>query len=220
MNIENKKALILVDLQNDFCKNGSLAVPDGDAVIALANQLQDYFGIVVVSKDWHPADHMSFASNHSGKKVGDVVLVHGIQQILWPDHCVQHTPGAELHPELNLHSINHIVHKGIQKTIDSYSVFFDNEHLRATDLTNYLHKKNVTDVYIMGLATDYCVKYSCLDAVKLGFNTYIIVDACRGVELNPGDIQAALQEAEAVGVKMMSSAEIMEHSGSWRSDKK
>jgi len=207
-----KKAIIMVDLQNDFCKGGSLAVPDADAIIPLANQLQYYFDYVIVSKDWHPQDHVSFAANHPGHKVGEIVQVQDIEQILWPVHCVQHTQGAELHPQLNLQRIDHIVHKGTQKTIDSYSAFFDNEHLRSTELANYLKEKNVHDIYIMGLATDYCVKYSCLDAVKLGFNTHIIVDACRGVELHKGDVDKALQTAEEGGVTIVSTADVMRSS--------
>lgn len=205
----SNKAIIMVDLQNDFCKGGSLAVPDGDAVVPLANQLQAYFDWVIVTKDWHPKDHMSFASNHPGKKVGEIIEVHNIQQVLWPDHCVQHTRGAQLHLHLKLHHIHHIVHKGTQKTIDSYSAFFDNEHLRSTGLGEYLKQKNIKDVYIMGLATDYCVKFSCLDAVKLGFNTYVIEDACRGVELQPGDVAKALQEMKDAGVRMVRTAEFV-----------
>lgn len=200
----------MVDLQNDFCAGGSLAVPEGDQVIPLANQLQDYFDLVIVTNDWHPKDHMSFASNHPGKKVGDVIPVHGIQQILWPDHCVQGTKGSELHPQLNLRKVDHEIHKGIDKTIDSYSAFFDNEHLRSTELAEYLQQNNIKDIYIMGLATDYCVKYTCLDAVKLGFNTYVIEDACRGVELNPGDVKNALQIMREAGVVIISSHDVIQ----------
>jgi len=199
----------MVDLQNDFCKGGSLEVQEGDAVIPLANELQKYFDLIIVTKDWHPQNHMSFASNHPGKKVGDVMIVHGISQVLWPDHCVQHSKGAELHPNLDLESIDHIVHKGTQKTIDSYSAFFDNEHLRSTELANYLQKHNVSDVYIMGLATDYCVKYSCLDAVQLGFNTYMIEDACRGVELQTGDIEKAINQIKQAGVHVIQIKDIV-----------
>lgn len=206
---KNKKAIIFVDLQNDFCEGGNLAVPEGDTVIPLANQLQDYFDLVIVTKDWHPKDHMSFASNHPGHHVGDVIPVHGINQVLWPDHCVQHTRGAELHPELKLHRIDHMIHKGIQKTIDSYSAFFDNEHLRSTELADYLKARDVHDIYLMGLATDYCVKYSCLDAVHSGFNTHLIIDGCRGVELNPGDIEKAVKEMVVAGVKIIASSEIL-----------
>lgn len=192
MQSQHKKAIILVDLQNDFCKGGSLAVPDGDAVIHRANALQHYFDIVIVTKDWHPVDHISFEE-------------------LWPVHCVQNTPGSELHPELKLKRVHHMVHKGIQKTIDSYSAFFDNEHLRSTGLSEYLKKENVIDVYIMGLATEYCVKYTCLDAAHLGFNTYLIEDACRGVELQSGDIVKAIQEMQHAGIKIISTSDVISH---------
>lgn len=204
-----KIALILVDLQNDFCKGGNLAVPEGDAVIPLANRLQTQFDIVVATKDWHPQDHASFASNHPGHKIGDVVMLKDISQILWPDHCVQQTPGAEFHPQLDISRVQKIFFKGSDKTIDSYSAFFDNAHLRSTGLADYLRAQGVTDVYIMGLATDYCVKYSCLDAVKLGFNVHVIQDACRGVELKPGDVANALRDMEDAGVKMVKAKEIV-----------
>lgn len=209
MQSTGKTAIIMVDLQNDFCKNGSLEVPEGDAVIPLANRLQHYFDFVIVTKDWHPKNHMSFASNHGGHKIGDVISVHGIQQVLWPDHCVQNTHGADLHPELELKRIDHVIHKGTQMTIDSYSAFFDNEHLHSTELADYLKTHDIKDIYIMGLATDYCVKYSCLDAVHLGFNTYMIEDACRGVELQKGDVEKALQKIKEAGVKIVKVKDII-----------
>lgn len=201
----NKTALILVDLQNDFCTGGNLAVPDGDAVIAMANQLQPYFDVVVATKDWHPETHMSFASNHAGKSVGEVITVHGLKQVLWPDHCVQNSPGSEFHPDLNIEKIQHIFHKGTDRFVDSYSAFFDNEHLRTTGLADYLIRAGVTDIYIMGLATDYCVKFSCLDAVQFNFKVNVIEDACRGVELKPGDVANAMREMQDAGVKLVDS---------------
>jgi nicotinamidase/pyrazinamidase len=197
----NKKALIMVDLQNDFCPGGSLGVPDGDAVISMANQLQPHFDLVIATKDWHPKNHMSFASNHPGRKIGDVVTVNDLIQILWPDHCVQETKGSEFHPALDTSRIDKIIFKGVDQSIDSYSAFFDNAHLRSTGLGEYLRTKDVQKIYIMGLATDYCVKYSCLDAVHLGFDVYVIEDACRGVELSPGDIKKALDLMQQAGVK-------------------
>lgn len=197
----NKAALLLVDLQNDFCRGGNLAVPDGDAVIPVANQLQERFSLVVATKDWHPADHMSFAANHANKNIGEVVQVHGIDQVLWPVHCVQDSVGAEFHPALHTESIAKIFYKGTDRSVDSYSAFFDNEHLRTTGLGDYLQQQGVQDVYVMGLATDYCVKYTCLDAVQLGFNVYLIENGCHGVELQKGDIEKALQEMREAGVK-------------------
>src|SRR5579872_2364389 len=175
-----KTALIMVDLQNDFCQGGSLAVPDGDAVIPLANHLQPFFDLVVATKDWHPKNHMSFASNHPGHTIGDVIEVHGFKQVLWPDHCVQHSHGSEFHPALKQDGIQKIFYKGTDPHIDSYSAFYDNEHMRETRLEDYLKNEGVTDIYIMGLATDYCVRYSCLDASRMNFNIYLIQDACRG----------------------------------------
>ncbi len=204
-----KSALIMVDLQNDFCKGGNLAVPDGDAVIPLANQLQSHFDLIIATKDWHPANHMSFASNHEGKKVGDVIKVHGINQVLWPNHCVQNSKGSEFHPELNTDRVHRIFHKGTDRFVDSYSAFFDNEHMRVTGLGDYLYDAGIQDVYIMGLATDYCVKYSCLDAVQLNFSVYMIEDACRGVELHPGDVAKAMREMEAVGVKLVETKKLL-----------
>lgn len=207
--MNNKSALIMVDLQNDFCRGGQLAVPDGDAVIAVANHLQNYFEIIVATKDWHPSDHTSFASNHPGKKVGDLMDVNQVPQILWPNHCVQESPGSEFHPRLNTTRISHIIYKGTDKNIDSYSAFFDNAHLRETGLTSYLRELGVETIYILGLATDYCVKYTCRDAVALGFDTYVIEDACRGVELKPGDIKAAFAEMRNEGVHVVRSYSII-----------
>lgn len=201
--MEDKKALLIVDLQNDFCRHGALEVPDADAVIPHANQLQDNFDCIIASKDWHPKDHLSFAANHPGKKVNDILEIEGIQQILWPVHCVQNTPGSDFHPDLKTRKISKIIYKGTDKTIDSYSAFFDNAHLRKTDLQEYLQMQNVKTIYVMGLATDYCVKYTCLDAIHLGFKTFMIEDACRGVELVAGDIVRALEEMRAAGVQIV-----------------
>ncbi|HLB42200.1 MAG TPA: bifunctional nicotinamidase/pyrazinamidase [Gammaproteobacteria bacterium] len=189
-----KKALIIVDLQNDFCPGGNLAVPGGDEVIPLANKLQPHFDLVVATQDWHPPDHASFASNHPGHTVGDLITLEDLPQILWPDHCVQGSRGAEFHPQLDTHLVKKIFRKGVDKNIDSYSAFFDNAHRRSTGLNDYLKQEKIETLYLMGLATDYCVKYSVLDAIQEGFHVYVIVDACRGVELNLGDISKALEE--------------------------
>lgn len=207
-----KKALIMVDLQNDFCAGGSLAVPEGEAVIPLANALQDYFDLVVATQDWHPADHMSFASNHPEFRQGDAIEVNGMTQVLWPAHCVQHSKGSEFHPELNVKKISQVFQKGVDNKIDSYSAFFDNAHLRATGLADYLRQEKVEEVYIMGLATDYCVKFSSLDAAHLGFNVYVIEDACRGVELFEGDVARSFEEMRAAGVKVIRSGDIKQAS--------
>lgn len=205
-----KKALILVDLQNDFCEGGNLAVPHGSEVVVLANQLQTYFDYVVATKDWHPEDHTSFHTNHPGQNVGDVIEVGGIAQVLWPEHCIQNSKGAEWHPEFNSKNVHRVFYKGIDKNIDSYSAFFDNKHLRSTGLGEYLRSKQVKHVYIMGLTTDYCVKYSALDAAKLGFYVYIIQDGCRGVELKTGDVERSLQEMREAGVAIVNSTDIID----------
>lgn len=204
-----KKALIMVDLQNDFCSGGSLAVPGGEEVIPIANQLQPLFDLVVATQDWHPKNHSSFASNHLSHQVGDVIRLDGLEQIVWPDHCVQDSHGAEFHRELNTHLIKKIFHKGTDQNIDSYSAFFDNAHRRQTGLSDFLKQEHIQRIYLMGLATDYCVKYSALDALKEGFDVSVIIDACRGVELNPGDISKAIEEMKAAGAHIIYSQDYM-----------
>jgi nicotinamidase/pyrazinamidase len=204
--MNTQTALLMVDLQNDFCPGGNLAVVEGDQTIVLANRLQPHFELVVATQDWHPADHLSFAVNHANRNVGEMISLNGIPQILWPAHCIQGSKGAEFHPLLDVNRIHKIIHKGTDKQIDSYSAFFDNAHLRATGLADYLHEKGVKKVYVMGLATDYCVKYTCLDAVKLGFEVGIIVDACRGVELQEGDVERAIGEMKEIGVRLVNSS--------------
>ncbi|OGT53269.1 MAG: nicotinamidase [Gammaproteobacteria bacterium RIFCSPHIGHO2_12_FULL_42_13] len=206
-----KRALIIVDLQNDFCTGGSLAVPESDAVIPIVNKLQAYFDLVIATKDWHPHDHMSFASTHPGQKVGDIINMNSIPQILWPNHCVQDTPGSQLHPQLQTASVNKIIFKGTDKTIDSYSAFFDNAHSRETGLNHYLQGENIKEIYIAGLATDYCVKYSTLDALKQGYSVYVIEDACRGVGLNSGDVAKAIEEMRVAGAKITQSQAVLQH---------
>jgi len=201
-------ALILVDLQYDFMPGGALPVPEGDCVVPVANRLIPHFDIVVATQDWHPANHGSFASQHPGKRPGDVVQLDGVTQMLWPDHCVQGGHGAELHHDLNLGKLDHVVQKGTDPKIDSYSGFYDNGHRRATGLANYLRERQVSDVYILGLATDYCVKFTALDAVQEGFKTWLIEDGCRGVNLKPDDVDEAIQEMKAAGVQMVRSDEL------------
>jgi nicotinamidase/pyrazinamidase len=195
-----KAALVLVDLQNDFLPGGALAVQQGEQVIPVANALLERFDLVVATQDWHPADHASFAANHPGKNIGEVIKVSGLPQVLWPVHCVQDTPGAALAPGLNATKIARIFRKGTQADIDSYSGFYDNGHRRSTGLAEYLKQLGVTAVYIMGLATDYCVKFTALDAIATGFKATLIEDGCRGVNLKSGDVDAALGEMQAAGV--------------------
>lgn len=206
----NMKALLIIDLQNDFCPNGALAVTGGDELIPLANQLMPHFDLVVASQDWHPADHGSFAANHPWRKPGQVIELNGLQQILWPIHCVQNSFGAELVQGLHTDGIGHIVYKGTDPSIDSYSAFFDNGHRKDTGLGSYLKDQGVNSVYVMGLAADYCVKFTSLDACQLGFETYLIHDATRGVELQPGDTEAAKEEVRAAGATLVSVSDVLE----------
>ena len=204
------KVLILVDIQNDFVPGGALAVAEGDLVVPVANTVIPLFDFVVATKDWHPADHLSFASQHPGTPVGETIKLDGLPQIAWPDHCVQGTAGAEFLDTLNVDHIAAVFEKGTNRMIDSYSGFFDNGHRQSTGLGDYLRSQQVTDVYIMGLATDYCVKFTALDAIELGFTTHLILDGCRGVNLQPGDIDAAVSEMRAAGVCITDSRRVFE----------
>lgn len=179
-------ALLLIDLQNDFCPGGSLAVAEGDCVIPVANKLMPYFKTIIATQDWHPENHVSFIS-------------------LWPVHCVENSIGAQLHFKLNISVITTIFKKGTDQNIDSYSAFYDNEHLKSTGLTNWLREKNISVLYVMGLATDYCVKFSCLDAIGDRFSVYLIEDGCRGVNAKKNDVENALQEMKNKGVKFIDS---------------
>ena len=204
-----KRALVLVDLQNDFIPGGSLAVRDGDAVIPVANAVQKKFGgLILATQDWHPKNHGSFASNYPGKHPGEMVELGGLPQVLWPDHCVQGSRGAQFHAVLDRTRVTKVFRKGTDPAIDSYSTFFDNAHRKATGLGDYLKSEEITDVYLLGLATDYCVKYSALDAVHLGFKTHVIIDGCRGVELSAGDTKAAIDEMRKAGVEIVTSGDL------------
>ncbi|HEY9722743.1 MAG TPA: bifunctional nicotinamidase/pyrazinamidase [Oscillatoriaceae cyanobacterium] len=203
------KALILVDIQNDFCPGGALAVNEGDRIVPLVNRLLPHFDLVVATQDWHPAGHGSFASSHAGAKPGTLGELGGLPQVYWPDHCVQGSHGAAFHPELDARPIEAIFRKGTDPAIDSYSGFYDNGHKKSTGLAGYLKEKGVDEVYVVGLATDYCVKFTALDAAKLGFRTTVVEDACRGVELQPGDVAKALDALRAAGVKVVPSTALL-----------
>ena len=196
------KTLILVDIQNDFLPGGALAVTDGDQVIAVANRLMPKFDLVVATQDWHPADHGSFASQHNGIEIGDAFMLNGVEQIAWPDHCIQNTSGAEFAASLNISAIDHVVQKGTDREIDSYSGFFDNDQRSDTGMAELLKKCGTTEVAVMGLATDYCVKFTALDSAKLGFKTRLILPGCRGVELQLGDIAEAVEQMRSAGVQI------------------
>ena len=210
MNDRKTSALLLVDLQNDFVEGGALAVPDGNSVIEIANRLMSQYDLVVATQDWHPADHGSFAASHKDVEVGDVFELSGLSQVAWPVHCVQETAGADFVDLLDTEKINTVVRKGTDPTIDSYSGFFDNGRRKSTGLAELLNEKNVTRVDVMGLATDYCVKFTALDAIDAGFETRLIVDGCRGVNLKPGDVEVAIEEMQAVGATICAASQTKE----------
>jgi nicotinamidase/pyrazinamidase len=202
------RALILVDLQNDFMPGGALAVGEGDRTVPVANRLMPRFALTVAGQDWHPEEHGSFVTRHPGNEVGDIIDLNGLEQIVWPVHCVRDTAGADFHRDLNREGITRIFRKGTDPAIDSYSTFFDNGHRRATGLGDFLRDRGVTRVFLMGLATDYCVKYSALDARQLGFETTVVLDGCRGVELKPGDVRGAIEEMKRAGVAFVESSQV------------
>jgi nicotinamidase/pyrazinamidase len=193
-------ALILVDIQNDFLPGGALAVPGGNEVIAVANLLMPQFDIVVATQDWHPADHGSFAVNHLGRAIFENIDLHGLPQTLWPVHCVENTHGAEFADSLEISRIEKVFRKGTRPEIDSYSGFHDNGRRHSTEMAEWLRESGVTHVTICGLATDYCVKFTALDAIDEGFVVTLATDACRGVNLQSGDVEQAINEMKKRGV--------------------
>lgn len=202
------RALLLVDIQNDFCPGGALPVVRGDEVVAVANVLATRSDFVVATQDWHPAGHGSFASSHAGHHPGDMIELGGVSQVLWPDHCVQNTSGASFHSGLDVAAVDVVVRKGTDPAIDSYSGFFDNTHLRDTGLTAILRDQGVTDLWIAGLATDYCVRFTALDALGVGLRVTVVEDGCRAVDLNEGDGRRALDELRAAGCSVRLSSEV------------
>lgn len=197
------RVLILIDLQNDFMPGGTLAVAGGDETIHIANRLIPRFEFVVSTQDWHPADHGSLAASHPGRRPGEVIELAGLQQILWPSHCVQHTPGADFHGDLDPRGYEHVIRKGTHRDVDSYSGFFDNGGRHDTGLADLLRERGVSEIFIMGLATDYCVKFTVLDACRLGFTVRVIEPGCRAVDLQPGGGEKALREMENAGAMIL-----------------
>ncbi len=197
------RALLVIDVQNDFCPGGALAVPEGDAVVAVANRVMPRYQLVVATQDWHPKGHGSFASSHPGAKVHELRDLNGLPQVMWPDHCVQGTPGASFHSALDVTCFDHVTRKGTDLGIDSYSGFFDNGHKKQTDLASFLWQWQVESVDVLGLATDYCVKFTALDARELGFSVRVLSEGCRGVDVSPGDSHRALEEMRAVGITIV-----------------
>lgn len=203
-----KRALVLVDIQNDFCPGGALEVRRGDEVVEVANRVSRHFQLVVATQDWHPRDHGSFAANHAGAKPYEVIDLGGLPQVLWPVHCVQDTPGAEFHKDLERGRIAKVFPKGTDPKIDSYSGFHDNGHKKSTGLSEWLKSQGVDTVYVMGLATDYCVKFTALDARREGFAAYLIEDGCRAVDLHLHDGEKAVDDMRSGGVVVLDSGSI------------
>jgi nicotinamidase/pyrazinamidase len=212
MNITANDALLIIDVQNDFCPGGALAVTDGDAVIPAIHRAAQHFQHILLTQDWHTPDHNSFASAHPGKKPFEQIdLAYGTQT-LWPDHCVQGTRGADFYPALDLTGselvrAELILRKGFRREIDSYSAFFENDRTTATGLAGYLRERNLTRVFLAGLAYDYCVGYSALDARRLGLQSIILRDACRAIDLN-GSVAAIERELAATGVQLINTADL------------
>jgi nicotinamidase/pyrazinamidase len=197
--------LVIVDVQRDFLPGGALAVPRGELVIPVINRLMRHFELIVATKDWHPPTHVSFAANHPGHVPGDLIEIDGGAQILWPVHCVQETAGAEFGSGLDVSRLQQIILKGTDPAIDSYSAFFDNARRRSTGLEGFLKQREISQVYLCGLATDYCVLYSALDALSLSLQTCVIRDACQGIDLQPGDSDKALATLAAKGAGLVES---------------
>ena len=195
------KALVIIDVQNDFLKNGSLEVPNGNDVIEPINEIIENYELVVATKDWHPLDHVSFVSNHQGKKIGDVVRVNNLDQILWPVHCVQESKGSDFPTTLNIKAINKIIYKGTNSQIDSYSGFHDNGKIRSTGLADYLKAKNVTSIDYVGLVTEYCVKFTVFDSIEEGFKSRVILKGIKGINLEESN--KALKEMRSKGIDLL-----------------
>jgi nicotinamidase-related amidase len=200
--------LLVVDVQNDFCPGGNLAVEAGDEVVPIINKLAGRFSKVVATQDWHPRDHVSFASSHPGRRPFEVIRLGDIEQVLWPDHCVPGTAGAEFHPDLDARAFDLIVRKGTNRQLDSYSAFFENDRKTATGLHFYLQGLGLSSVYLAGLALDVCVYFSALDARRLGFEVFLIEDACRGIDTPPGTQEDRLGQMREAGVRIVKAGEV------------
>lgn len=201
------KTLVIIDMQNDFFPGGALAVPEGDQIVVLINQLQEEFDLVIATQDWHPRDHSSFAANHPGKSEFEKIDLHGQEQVLWPVHCVQNSFGAKIHSDLNTEKIENIFTKGTSKEVDSYSGFYDNAHLKSTGLAGYLNEKGAEEIYFCGLAAEYCVHFSVIDALKEGFSAILIEDATRPLDVE--DFEQAKENILKAGGKIMKSKELI-----------
>ena len=201
------RALIIVDIQNDFTSGGRLEVKDGEDIIPLVNRLQHEFELIVATQDWHPGDHKSFASNHVNRKPFEQIMLNGLEQVLWPDHCVQGSGGAEFHPDLDMNRVASIFRKGMDREVDSYSGFFDNGHLHTTGLAGYLREQKVKEVFVAGLAGDYCVYYTARDAILEGFGCSLILDATKPISTDKFD--RAKEELRRLGGKIIESKDLL-----------
>ena len=208
MPISSRTALLVIDVQNDFIPGGSLPVPEGERIVPLINQLALQFQQVVIAQDWHPRGHASFASSHPGRQPYDVIQLPYGEQTLWPDHCVQSSAGAEFHPELDLPHAQLVIRKGCNPDIDSYSAFLEADRRTTTGLAGYLSERGIDTVYMVGLALDFCVMYSALDARAAGFNAVVVLDACRAIDLD-GSLAAAIERMQVAGVQLIQSTDLI-----------
>ncbi|WP_085646671.1 MULTISPECIES: bifunctional nicotinamidase/pyrazinamidase [unclassified Pseudomonas] len=208
MPISPRTALLVIDVQNDFIPGGQLAVPEGDLIVPLINRLAGQFTQVVIAQDWHPAGHASFATSHPGRQPYDVIQLTYGEQTLWPDHCIQGSHGAEFHSGLDLPHAQLIIRKGCNPDIDSYSAFLEADRVTTTGLAGYLKERGIDTVYMVGLALDFCVMFSALDARAAGFNAFVVLDACRAIDLN-GSLAAAIERMQVAGVGLIQSTEIL-----------
>lgn len=205
------RALLIIDVQNDFCPGGALEVPDGDQIIPTINKLSQAFDVVIQTQDWHPNGHSSFASSHEGKKPYETIEMPYGQQVLWPDHCVQGSGGAAFHPDLETNRSQLIIRKGFRKEIDSYSAFYENDNETTTGLTGYLQERNIDTLFAVGLATDFCVKWSVIDALKEGFDVHVVEDAVKGIDID-GSVDQAWSEMSDAGAEKVTSKDLLPNS--------
>ena len=201
------EALVLIDIQNDFCPGGALAVNEGNEIVSVVNNIQNKFSVKILTQDWHPENHKSFASNHSGKDPFSSINMFYGSQVLWPDHCIQDTQGAEFHSDLITKNSDLIIRKGFRPNIDSYSAFFENDKSTPTGLEGYLKTRGIKTIYLCGLAFDFCVFFSAIDGAKLGFQVFVIEDACRAIDLD-GSLKNSLKEMNVSGIKLISSSNL------------
>ncbi|MGP6459523.1 bifunctional nicotinamidase/pyrazinamidase [Pseudomonas parakoreensis] len=208
MQISPRSALLVIDVQNDFTPGGQLAVPEGDLIVPLINRLSGLFKQVIIAQDWHPSGHASFASSHPGRKPYEVIQLPYGEQTLWPDHCVQGSAGAEFHPDLKLPHAQLIIRKGCNPDIDSYSAFLEADRRTTTGLAGYLKERGIDTVYMVGLALDFCVMFSALDARAAGFNTFVVLDACRAIDME-GSLATAMERMQTAGVGLIESNQLI-----------